>query len=55
MIGLFGRKHQDVVFGHVEPPALCYLATFVKLVGKWFSSQRKLMVVWTETRTLAAS
>ncbi len=31
-----------------------YLDTFVKHHGTWFFSQRKLMVDWTETRTLAA-
>ena len=32
-----------------------YLDTFVKHDGTWLFSQRKLMVDWTETRTLAAS
>jgi hypothetical protein len=32
-----------------------YLDTFVKHDGTWFFSQRKLMVDWTETRTLATS
>jgi SnoaL-like domain len=33
--------------------AIRYLDTFVKLNGEWFFEQRKLMVDWTETRTLA--
>jgi ketosteroid isomerase-like protein len=32
--------------------AIRYLDSFVKLDGAWFFSQRKLMVDWTETRTL---
>jgi hypothetical protein len=35
--------------------AIRYLDTFVKHDGTWFFSQRKLMVDWTETRTLATS
>src|ERR1700758_3444429 len=34
--------------------AIRYLDTFVKRNGTWFFSQRKLMVVWTETRSLVA-
>jgi SnoaL-like domain len=32
--------------------AIRYLDSFVKQNGAWFFSQRKLMVDWTETRTL---
>jgi ketosteroid isomerase-like protein len=35
--------------------AIRYLDAFVKHDGTWFFSQRKLMVDWTETRTLASS
>jgi ketosteroid isomerase-like protein len=35
--------------------AIRYLDAFVKHDGTWFFSQRKLMVDWTETRTLATS
>ena len=35
--------------------AIRYVDTFVKHDATWFFSQRKLMVDWTETRTLAAS
>jgi hypothetical protein len=34
--------------------AIRYLDSFVKQNGAWFFSQRKLMVVWTETRSLVA-
>jgi hypothetical protein len=34
--------------------AIRYLDSFVKHDGSWFFSQRKLMVDWTETRSLAA-
>jgi ketosteroid isomerase-like protein len=34
--------------------AIRYLDTFVKHDGIWFFGQRKLMVDWTETRSLAA-
>jgi hypothetical protein len=34
--------------------AIRYLDSFVKQDGAWFFSQRKLMVDWTETRSLAA-
>ena len=33
--------------------AIRYLDSYVKQSGTWFFSQRKLMVDWTETRTLA--
>src|SRR6201998_3875735 len=33
--------------------AIRYLDEFVKQDGAWFFSQRKLMVDWTETRTLS--
>jgi hypothetical protein len=33
--------------------AIRYLDTFVKHDGAWFFSERKLMVDWTETRSLA--
>jgi hypothetical protein len=32
-----------------------YLHTFAKHDGTWLFSQRKLIVDWTETRTIAAS
>jgi len=35
--------------------AIRYLDAFVKHDGTWFFTQRKLMVDWTETRTLATS
>jgi len=35
--------------------AIRYLDAFVKQEGIWYFSQRKLMVDWTETRTLPAS
>ena len=35
--------------------AIRYVDTFVKHDATWFFSQRKLMVDWTETRTLATS
>jgi ketosteroid isomerase-like protein len=35
--------------------AIRYLDAFVKHGDTWFFSQRKLMVDWTETRTLATS
>src|SRR5580692_964134 len=34
--------------------AIRYLDSFVKQNGAWFFSQRKLMVDWTETRSLVA-
>jgi SnoaL-like domain len=34
--------------------AIRYLDAFVKQNGAWFFSQRKLMVDWTETRSLVA-
>jgi hypothetical protein len=34
--------------------AIRYLDSFVKQDSTWFFSQRKLMVDWTETRTMAA-
>ena len=34
--------------------AIRYLDTFAKQDGMWFFSQRKLMVDWTETRSLAS-
>jgi hypothetical protein len=34
--------------------AIRYLDSFVKQNGAWFFSQRKLMVAWTETRSLVA-
>jgi hypothetical protein len=34
--------------------AIRYLDSFVKQNGVWFFSQRKLMVDWTETRSLVA-
>jgi SnoaL-like domain len=34
--------------------AIRYLDSFVKQNGAWFFSQRKLMVAWTETRSLFA-
>jgi hypothetical protein len=34
--------------------AIRYLDLFVKQDSTWLFSQRKLMVDWTETRTLAA-
>ena len=33
--------------------AIRYLDTFVNLNGLWYFSQRKLMVDWTETRSLS--
>jgi len=35
--------------------AIRYLDSFVKQDGAWFFGQRKLMVDWTETRTLGTS
>src|SRR4029077_18712023 len=35
--------------------AIRYLDSFVKQDGAWFFSERKLMVDWTETRTLGTS
>ena len=35
--------------------AIRYLDSFVKQDSTWFFSQRKLMIDWTETRTLAGA
>src|SRR5258708_14501909 len=34
--------------------AIRYLDSFVKKNGAWFFSQRKLMLAWTQTRSLVA-
>jgi len=34
--------------------SLRYLDTFAKIEGRWYFAERKLIVDWTETRTLAS-
>jgi len=34
--------------------SLRYLDTFAKIEGRWYFAERKLIVDWSETRTLSA-
>jgi hypothetical protein len=52
--GVWPHVKVDGSARHLLIAAIRYLDTLVKLDGRWFFSERRLMVDWTETRVLNA-